>query len=115
MDISISVYQLYIFVVIILVVGIVFGCLITRAGYKDKYGKDLELFRNALEKERAEKEKIQAEQKRAIAHAVTQEWNRGYSAAFDRLKNEFLYISQWEKEHDMNPGEIESLAENEED
>ena len=109
---SVSLLQLYVGAFLIFFLAFVFGYAIARSGYKDLYQKELKAFKAALDKETNEKEKLQARLQRDISKAVTNEWNKGYDAAFSRLKDQFLYIRQWEKEHGMTPGELEALAQN---
>lgn len=108
--IEVTLMQLYLFTFIIVGLGILFGCLISRSGYRDKYHKELMECKDALDKANAEKEKVIANRQRDISHAVTQEWNRGYNAAWEKLKTQFLFIQQWEKDHEMAPGEMEAIA-----
>ena len=103
--------QMYLYTFFILLIGFIFGYIIAKAGYKDRYHADIKEFQDELFRERLEKEKILANQKREIAHAITKEWNRGYSAAYDKLKSQFLFIQKWESEHGLTSGELETFAE----
>lgn len=106
----ISYVELYVAAFFVFMIGFLFSTFIFGTKYKDKYRDDLKAFKAALDKETAEKEKLKAERSRDIAHAVTNEWNKGYNAAFLRLEESFKYIHQWEKEHGMTTGELEALS-----
>ena len=111
---SLSFMQLYTFAVIIAAICFLAGFIIARTHYRDKFHNDFIALKRTLDIEHEEKEKIIADHKREIAHAVTNEWNRGYDAAWLQLKNEFKYIYQWEEEHNFMHGELETVTKEEE-
>lgn len=102
--------QVYLFFFIILVLGFVFGYSVSRTKYRDRYCQELRELKQQIDKKIAENEKMKAEQSRIIAHAITKEWNRGFDAAFERLKNDYRFIRQWEIEHGITPGEMETMV-----
>lgn len=96
--------------IFLILVGFVIGYLTARSGYKARYHSEFESFRNTVNRLTAEKTQLVKNEKREIAKAVTKEWNRGYSAAWDRLKEMYLYIHQWEVSHGMDKGELEAVV-----
>lgn len=95
---------------ILVAIGYGFGYLIARSGYKTRYHNEIREFQKTVETLRAEKAKLIKDRQHDISKAVTNEWNRGYSAAWEKLKILYLYIQRWEMEHGITSGELESLA-----
>lgn len=96
--------------IVLILLGFVLGYLVARSGYRTRYHSELESFRKTVNQLNQEKQHLIKNEKREIAKAVTNEWNRGYSAAWNRLKQMYLYIHQWEVSHGMDEGELESVV-----
>lgn len=102
--------QLYVFAFVMAGLGYLFGYLVAKSGYKDRFKKDISSFKSALDQANHEKEKAIIECKKEVAKVATEEWNRGREAAYKQLIIGFRFIQQWELDHGMPKGDVEALS-----
>ena len=102
--------QIFVLAVVLVMIGYGFGYLIARGSYKARYFNEISDLKRTVDTLKAEKSHLIKDRQHDISKAVTNEWNRGYSAAWEKLKILYLYIQRWEIEHGITPGELETLA-----
>lgn len=110
-----NILQVYIFAVVMVLLGFLFGYEIGKTLQRDRDKYEMRSAKDDLERVRKENERLASDQKREIMHAISNEWNRGYDAAWTQLKHDFLFIRQWNKEHGIHDADVINFQNNEEE